>query len=213
MKKEEALKYIDDKGDSSFVVRTEEEETTFLANHAKKIEEDIIPSKIGDLHKRYDDDVFSVTGIKKEPTEKTYDFIKRILSDMKTKAEKGDAFEAEIATLKQQIKDGTGDRQTVLDLEATKKAYKELQESSTREINTLKTEHQTFKAESMIRAALPAMSIKKGVPEEAAQALINQAVTNLLVMSSFDDTGKLQFIENGTVKRNVHNKGFTASTR
>ena len=67
MKKDEVLKFIEEKGDADFIIRTGDEDKTFLENYGKKIEEEVIPSKISELHNRYDEDVFTVTGMKKNP--------------------------------------------------------------------------------------------------------------------------------------------------
>ena len=40
MKKDEVLKFIEEKGDADFVIRTGEEDKTFLENYGKKIEEE-----------------------------------------------------------------------------------------------------------------------------------------------------------------------------
>ena len=76
MKRDEVLKTIESKGDIDYVVRTAEEEKTFLENYGKKIEEEVIPSKISDLHNRYDEDVFSVTGLKKNQ-------LKRVMTSLR----------------------------------------------------------------------------------------------------------------------------------
>ena len=204
MKKEEALKYIEEKGDSNFVVRTEEEETNFLTNHAKKIEEEVIPSKIGDLHKRYDEDIFSVIGVRKEPTEKTYEFVKRVLTDLKTKAEQGSALQDEISSLKQQIADGTGDKKVLEDLKAVQKAYKELEDTKTKEVTDLKSEYDKFKVKAEITSALSGMVFKKNIPESALKALTDQIINDLSNIATYQD-GKLVFLENGVPKRNAHN--------
>ena len=203
MDKSEALKYIESKGDSKFVVRTEEEEATFLTNHAKKVEDEIIPQKIKGVHDQYDQDVFAITGLKKNDTEKTYDFIKRVMSSYKTDAEKAKVLEGEISSLKEQIKNNSGDKQLKADLEDVQRKYRELQDNKEAEITKLRSEHEKFKAESLIRSALPT-KVKKNLPEEAVKALTDQTVAHLLSMAQFQD-GKLVFIENGVVKRNPHN--------
>lgn len=204
MDKAEALKYIETKGDSKFVVRTEEEENAFLANHAKKIEEEVIPSKISELHTRYDEDIFAVTGLRKNANEKTYDFTKRVLAEFKTKAEKASVLETEMDSLKKQITDGTADKKTLQDLEAVQKAYKELEDKHTKEVGSLKSEHEKFKIQSEIRAALTGMAFKKNIPEAALRALTEQTIGELTNQASYAD-GKLVFMENGVPKRNPHN--------
>jgi hypothetical protein len=180
-------------------------------NHAKKVEEEQIGPKIADLHSRYDQDVLSITGLKKEPTEKTYDFVKRVLSSYKTDAEKGKTFETEISSLKKQISDGNGDQALKNELKSVQEAYKLLQTERETEVTKLKSEHETYKAKSEIMSGLPGIQIKKGLPDDATQTFINSVVEKLVSTSQWQD-GELVFMENGVVKRNPHNalKPFTA---
>jgi hypothetical protein len=205
MKKDEALKYIETKGDAEFVVRTAEEDNTFLQNHAKKVEEEVIPGKISELHNRYDEDIFSVTGIRKAANEKTYDFTKRVLAEFKTKAEKADVLEREIADLKKQIKDGTGDKKTLADLEAVQTAYKELQEKSANEVNGLKKQSEQKEIRYEITSALSGYSYKKGITEPVRKAFIDQVINELTSTAEMRE-GKLVFLDKaGNPLRNAHN--------
>ena len=63
-------------------------------------EAEVIGARIGQLHGQYDQDVLSVTGLAKKQGEKSYDYVKRILSEYKTKVEATTAVETELATLK-----------------------------------------------------------------------------------------------------------------
>jgi hypothetical protein len=204
MKKDEVLKYIETKGDESYIVRTEAEEKTFLENLGKKIEEEVIPGKISELHTRYDDDIFAVTGMRKNPTEKTYEFTKRVLSEFKTKAEKSAVLEKEIADLKKQIVDGSGDKKTLADLEAVQRAYKELEDSKTKEITDLRTQFEKYKDESEIVSATSGLSFKKNIPETAIKSLVKQVVSDLTSIATRQD-GKLMFLKDGVPMRNPHN--------
>ena len=204
MKKDEVLKYIEDKGDESFVIRTETEDKTFLENYGKKIEEEVIPSKISDLHTRYDDDIFAVTGLRKNPTEKTYEFTKRVLAEFKTKAEKAAVLEKEIGDLKKQISDGTGDKKTLADLEAVQKAYKELEDSKTKEITDLRTQFDKYKDESEIVSASSGLIFKKNIPESAIKSRVKEVINDLTGIASRQD-GKLVFLKDGVPMRNPHN--------
>jgi hypothetical protein len=204
MDKADALKYIETKGDSKFVVRTEEEDATFLTNHAKEVEEKTIGPKISELHSRYDSDIFAVTGLKKETTEKTYDFVKRVMAEFKTKAEKSSVLETEIADLKKQIINGTSDKKTLEDLAAVQKAYKELEDNKTKEITTLKTEHEKFRMKADILSARTGLVFKKNIPEAAINSLVDQVVNDLINVGVYQDN-KLVFLENGVPKRNAHN--------
>lgn len=206
MNKEEVNKYLEEKGDSNFVIRTDEEETTFLANHSKEVEETIIPARISELHGQYDKDILDVTGLKKEPTEKTYDFNKRVLNQYKDKASRADTLEGEIATLREQIKNGITDEQVKKDLERVTDEYNALKETSEKRITDMNTKHDQFKIIAEIRNALAQLSFNDKIPVEAVKALQDAKIAEIAATAKYVD-GKLLFLnEDGTPKRNSHNK-------
>ncbi|MBL7738712.1 MAG: hypothetical protein JNK14_05795 [Chitinophagaceae bacterium] len=74
------------------IVRTKDEDTQFLANYETNIIPEKVKAVIGDkvreVHEMYDKDILEVTGLKKDPTEKTYEFNKRVLKTLAEKAAK-----------------------------------------------------------------------------------------------------------------------------
>lgn len=75
-----------------FVIRSKDEDATYIANHEKNVIPGLVSQQIGDkikeVHDRYDQDIFDATGLKKDPNEKTYEFTKRVLKNLKEQAEK-----------------------------------------------------------------------------------------------------------------------------
>ena len=65
---------------------------------SKNDEEATIGKKIGELHGSYENDILSVTSVAKKDGEKSYDYLKRVLNDYKTKVSERD-------TLTQQLKE------------------------------------------------------------------------------------------------------------
>lgn len=206
MKKADAIKYLEDKGDDvEIIVRTPDEEKTLLENYAKKVEEEIIPGKISELHKQYDEDFFEVTGERKEHDEKTYNFGKRLLKKYKEKAESLSEKEQRIADLEKQIKDGTGDKQLRADLENVQKEYNALKEEAETKIKNLTSQHDQYRIESDIRSSLGELSFSDKIPAEALKSLQNEKIAKIAKMAKYED-GKLIFLaEDGTPKRNPHN--------
>ena len=90
-----------------------------IAQLSKNDEEVTIGAKVREIHTQYDEDIESVTGLKKERSVKTYDHLRTVLSDLKEKATAaGDAkglqskiaqLETEREDLKKQLKAGAGD--------------------------------------------------------------------------------------------------------
>lgn len=70
------------------ILRSTDEEKEFLSNYEKNIIPQKVKEDIGRLHQKYEDDIFEVTGLRKGVHEKTYEFNKRLLKELKTKADK-----------------------------------------------------------------------------------------------------------------------------
>jgi hypothetical protein len=75
------------------VVRTKEEDETFISNYEKNIIPAKVEAEIGQkikaVHDQYDNDLFELTGERKNGNEKTYDFMKRKIAELKEKVGKG----------------------------------------------------------------------------------------------------------------------------
>lgn len=207
MDKNEALKYIESKGDSKFLVRTEEEDSLFMENYKKQVSEEVGASIKTETHNQYDLDIFEATGLKRDSKQfpRTYDFNKHLLKEFKTKAEKAEILETEITKLKKQMADGTGDKKTLADLEAVQKAYKELEESKTKEIDELKKNGEQKEIRYAITSALSGYAYKKGITEPVRKAFIGQVINELASIGELRE-GKLVFIDKaGNPLRNTHN--------
>lgn len=154
----------------------------------------VINTKIGELHGRYDLDVKEVTGIEKNQGEKTYDYVKRVLGDFKSKAggasefqTKITGYETEIANLKTQISQGKGD-------EVIRQQLKDAQT----ELSTLKTQYDTDKqswgnkekefstqitqiqVDTQFEKATAGLKFKAGYPDSVAKTLLTSAKQNIL---------------------------------
>ena len=157
-------------------------------------ENQVINTKIGELHGRYDEDVKTVTGIEKNQGEKSYDYVKRVLGDFKSKISgatelqnKITGYETEIANLKQQISEGKGD-------EVIRQQLKDAQT----ELATLKTQYDTDKqawgnkekefsqqitslqVDTQFEKAVAGLKFKAGYPESVQKTLLSSAKSAIL---------------------------------
>lgn len=73
----EATRHLESKG---HIIRTKDQDESYISS---KVEEFIKP-RIAELHKKYDDDFFEVLGERKSPNQKTYDFAKEKLAELKS---------------------------------------------------------------------------------------------------------------------------------
>ena len=63
----------------------------------------VIGTKIGALHGQYDADILSISGMSKADGEKTYDYLKRVLGDYKTKLDGTKTLSAQFETQKKKV--------------------------------------------------------------------------------------------------------------
>jgi len=183
--KDELIKLIEEKGASStdFVIRTPEEETAYLENFKQSEVEKVLGQKIGDLHKRYDEDIFAVTGLKKSPSEHTYEFNKRVLADYKAKMAE---YEGQVSELKEKTSK-TGDPKLHADLENVQKEFKEFKTAKEREVEELKKDYNTYKVKSVIEGSLSAFEFDTAIPEIARKVLIEKVVNDLTSTAEIRD--------------------------
>lgn len=97
------------------ILRSPDEEKEFLSNYEKNIIPAKVESEIGQkvraVHDQYDNDLFELTGERKQPHEKTYDFLKRKMADLKKQKKDGNddpVLADKIKTLENQIKEREG---------------------------------------------------------------------------------------------------------
>ena len=185
-----------------------EAQLTAIATLSVNDENQVINTKIGELHGRYDEDVKTVTGIEKNQGEKSYDYVERVLGDFKSKIggatelqTKITGYETEIATLKQQISEGKGD-------DVIRQQLKDAQT----ELATLKTQYDTDKqtwgnkekefsqqitsiqVDTQFEKATAGLKFKAGYPESVQKTLLSSAKSAIL------GTYKPDWVEAGGTK-------------
>lgn len=74
-----------------------------IAEISKNDEATVIGTKIGALHGQYDADILNVSGIAKSEGEKSYDYLKRVLGDYKTKLDGTKTLQAQLETQKNKV--------------------------------------------------------------------------------------------------------------
>lgn len=68
------------------IIRTKEDDDSLVSSRVTQEVDAKISAKISEAHQKYDDDIFEITGLRKKVNEKTYEFNKRVLADLKAKA-------------------------------------------------------------------------------------------------------------------------------
>lgn len=183
-----------------------EAQLTAITEMSRNDENTVIGTKIGALHGQYDTDIFSITGIKKNDGEKSYDYAKRILSEYKTQIQSTATIQAqlanaknEVATLKQKLADGAGDETLKQQLKDAKAQVSQLQT----QLTTKEAEFTAAKAklegdikdvhiDYAFKAATSGLKFKTGITEGVKNILLQSAKSEVLSKGTpdFIDDGK-----------------------
>lgn len=189
-------------------------------------ENTVIAQKTGKIYGDLDADILSATGVAKNGTEKTYDYVKRVLSEFKTKAEGATTLQAQIDSLTKEkvrlekaIADGATDAETAkalkqakADLTAVTTQFNDLKTKFDQAEQTHNTELFGIRVETALQTATAGLKFKAGLPESATKVLLSQAIDKIKGMNpEFIDDGKggkmLAFKdETGAIMRNPNNQ-------
>lgn len=170
-----------------------DEQITAIETLSQNDENAVIASRIGEVYGRFDADILEVSGIAKNGTEKTYDYTKRVISEMKTKAGGIDALSTEITTLKSEktrlekaIADGSTDKEAAkqlkavtAELEQTKNQYNDLKTQSDNAELKYKGQLNDFRIATEINRATTGLKFKASFPEAVTKQLLKNAENNL----------------------------------
>ena len=203
-----------------------------IVEMSKNDEQSVIGQKTGEIYGGLDADILAASGIAKNGTEKTYDYAKRVIGEIKGQA--GNAAELqtkltesekEVSRLNGIIAKGGADAETKRALEQAKADLANV----TKEYTTLKadfdkakTEHEQAMFDAKIAGefakATAGIKFKADLPASVTSVLLEQAVAKVKGMNpEYIDDGNggkvLAFMENGTPMRNAENNlnPFTAA--
>lgn len=211
-----------------------EDQISTIVTLSQNDEETVIGSKIGELHGQYDKDVLSVTGINRNQGEKTYDYVKRVLGDYKSKAESASALQGTISSLNEKI---AGYEKTIAEGKGNDVIAKQLKDAQDRaaalqtqydtdktnwekERTQLSMREQTILMDVEFEKALSSLKFKKEYTPAVIKTLVDSAKAQILNSAKPDwiDNGKGQKTlvfrdEAGTILNNPENKlnPFTVS--
>ena len=195
-------------------------------------ENSVIAKKTGEIYGGLDADILAASGIAKNGTEKTFDYAKRVIGEIKGQAGNAAELQTQVSELTKEkarlesvIAKGGADAETKRALEQAKADLANV----TREYTELKTKHDNAVAEhekalfavkmdGEFAKATAGIKFKADLPASVTSVLLQQAITKVKGMNpEYIDDGNggkvLAFMDNGTPKRNPENnlRPFTAS--
>lgn len=183
-----------------------EEQLSAIAEMSRNDENTVIGTRIGTLHGQYDQDIFSITGVKKKDGEKSYDYAKRVLGEYKTKADAHKALQdeltsakASVAELQSKLEKGVGDEAIAQQLKDAKAQVTQLQAQLKAKEAALTAKQAEFDeslknvhVDYAFQAATSGLKFKTGITEPIQKTLLNAAKTEIL------SKGTPDFIDNAS---------------
>ena len=180
-----------------------DQQVAALVQMSQNDENDVIGRRIGEVYRTMDETITSVTGVKRDGDEKTYNFLKRAATELKQKADGASKYTEEIANLKAEktrleglvAKGGSEEAQKQLaqaraDLENVQKEYATLKKQSEKQKAEYETQIFGVRVDNEINNSLGGIKFKTELPESVTKVLLQQAVDKV---KSFNP----QFIDDG----------------
>ena len=203
-----------------------DEQIAAIEELSRNDENTVIGTRIGELHGQYDTDVLTVTGIAKLQGEKSYDYVKRVLGDYKTKAASADQLNQTIATLQTEI---DGYKKTIAEGKGNEEVAKQLRDAQKQLADTqalfeqkntewenkytqLNNQYQTSLIDAEFGKALQGMKFKSIYPESVQNTLIDSAKRTVLASAKPDwveENGERKLVfrdATGNILTNPENK-------
>lgn len=179
-----------------------DEQLNAIATMSQNDENTVIGARIGELHGQYDADVLGVSGIAKKSGEKSYDYVKRVLSDYKAKLDASKTLQAQLDAAKAQVEElktkGTDEaiRQELKDAKTRVEQLKASLQAKETEFTTAKAdlEKQVMNAhvDYAFQAATAGLKFKDGISEPLKSVILSAAKTEVLAKGTPEliDDGK-----------------------
>ena len=200
-----------------------DEQKAIIIEMSRNDEASVIGQKTGEIYGGLDADILAASGIAKNGTEKTYDYAKRVIGEIKEKAGKLDESlklfvekKKKKARLEKVIADGGADAETKrqltqaqTDLASVTKSFTELKAQYDEQKENHVKELFGIKLDSEFSRATSGLKFRADIPQNVTDVLVSQAIAKVKGMyPEYIDDGKggkiLAFkdAENGAIMRN-----------
>lgn len=205
MEKDKALEKINASDSNDFEVFTKDEHTTYLENFKKQEVDPLVSKSVSEIHKRYDDDMFELFGERKENDEKTYNFLKRKVTELKTQTGESEKLQNKIKELEETIKNGNGDELLKKQLEEVREKYKEEQEGWKEKEKEFLTTIETNKLDMELDKAMIGLKFKDDISQDIKDVFIGKVKADLIKNARFVDNTLVFVGEDGQTLVNKEN--------
>ena len=198
-----------------------DEQKTAIVEMSKNDETTVIGQKTGEIYGGLDADILAASGIAKNGTEKTYDYAKRVIGEIKGQAGSAAELQGQVSELQKEktrlegiIAKNGGDAETKRALEQARadlanvtKEYTDLKQKFDKSESDHAKALFTAKIDGELAQATSGIKFKADLPASVTTVLLNNAIAKVKGMNpEYIDDGNggkvLAFMENGTPMRN-----------
>lgn len=173
------------------------EQITAITNLSRNDEDNVIGTKVGEIHRQYDETILKATGIARDGDEKSYKYLERAGTQLKGQAETAAGLTTKISELQEALKKGGSDKElkaqldsTIAELTQTKNQFNKAQAA----LDSTNQEHNNklfgMQVDFEIGKATSELKLKPDLPESAARVLMQQAIAKV-------KGNKAEFIDDG----------------
>ena len=205
-----------------------EEQINAVVEMSRNDETAVIGQKTGEIYGGLDADILAASGIAKNGTEKTYDYAKRVIGEIKGQAGNSQSQIAELTREKARLEKALSEGADAETRKALNKANADLA-NVTKEYTELKSKYDNSEAEHQkaifglkldgeFAKATAGLKFKADLPASVTSVILAQAVEKVKSLSpEYIDDGNggkvLAFNQNGTTMRNPENnlRPYTAT--
>lgn len=196
-----------------------DEQKAAVCTLSKNDEEQVIGTRIGEIYGNLDNDILAASGMTKNGTEKTYAYAKRVIGEIKAKAESAselakqvEALTSEKARIEKLVAEGGNAEaqkqlaQAKTDLADITKKYTELADA----MEQAKAEHArelfSLRVAGELENATKGIKMKQSLPDAVRNVVLNQVLSELKAVADYEDMdGKQTLVfkgANGEILRN-----------
>jgi ribosomal protein L21 len=190
----------------NFIVYPKDKEEEYKSNVRKTVEGDVAKDITSRMLNDFDKDISEVSGIKKKPGEKTYDYNKRAFAEI---LERASGNEKKILELEEKIKTGSQDQTLKAQLEALQQKQAEYEKTISEKDSILSQKEKDYAFDTSFEKALRGIKIKTDIDEDLRNTKIEVVKERRKASATFEN-GKIVF-HNADKKPILDDKGNVAT--
>lgn len=190
----------------------------FIANANKAYFDENVGKEISKIYNGIDEDLFTITGKRKSAEQKTYDFVKEIVTSFKTLAEENSKntpeevkkFKETIATLEEKVKNGESSSHWKKSYEEAMEELKNNSEKHRKELETVNSRILQTNVDTDIIKGLTDLKFNESLPKTVIDAMVNQAKGSLIANAKIIEGKVIYHDAEGKILRNLQYENATA---